>query len=335
MLDAWTHVFPAAYFARVQARGAVLPALKRWLNVPELYDLDARFRTMDRAEVEYAQVLTLAMPPLEVIDPEDPAGLARLANDGLAELCARHPERFPAFAAAVPLTDPEAAVAEIDRAVGTLGARGIQIPTNVDGRAIDGPELFPVFARMAELDLPIWLHPVRSSAFADYAAEERSKYEIWWALGWPYETAAAMARLVFSGLFRRHPEIQIVTHHMGGLVPLLEGRLGPGWDQLGSRTPDSERDLLPDEPPSVRPIDDFKKFHGDTAMFGSESATRCGLDFFGGDRVVFATDFPFDPDNGAMFLRDTPRLLDRLGLDPATRAAIDGGNIRRLMRLQN
>jgi uncharacterized protein len=293
---------------------------------------DARFRAMD-AGGPHTQVLTLAMPPLEVIDPERAPELARIANDGMAELVARHPDRFLAFAAAVPLRDVEAGLAEIERAVDGLGARGIQVPTNVLGRPLDLPELRPLFARMAQLDLPIWLHPARGSTFADNASEEHSRYEIWWALGWPYQTTAAMARLVFFGLFERLPEIKIITHHMGGLAPMLEGRLAAGWDQLGCRTPASERDLLPEEPLGGRPVEHFRRFYADTALFGSQAATACGLAFFGTERVVFATDFPFDPMNGALFARETARILDQLGLCAEARAAIDGGTIRRLMRL--
>ena len=89
---------------------------------------------------------------------------------------------------------------------------------------------------MAEYDLPIWLHPARGPGFPDYPGEENSKFEIWWTFGWPYETSAAMARLVFSGPFDKFPDLKIITHHMGAMIPYFEGRVGPGWDQLGNRT---------------------------------------------------------------------------------------------------
>src|SRR5437773_9192452 len=172
---------------------------KRMRAIPGLVDLEQRFRIMDRYE-GYAQVLTLASPPIEALaGPDATPELARLANDGMAELVAKHPDRFPGFVASLPMNNPDAALAEIDRALDRLGATGVQIYTNVAGRPLDLPEYRPIFARMAERDLPIWMHPARPAGFADYAGEARSRFDIWWAFGWPYETSAAMARLGFPG----------------------------------------------------------------------------------------------------------------------------------------
>src|SRR5439155_948448 len=205
-----------------------------------LVDLEQRFRIMDRYE-GYVQVLTLASPPIEALaGPDVTPELARLANDGMAELVANHPDRFPGFVASLPMNNPDASLREIDRAIDTLGATGVQIFSNVNGRPLDGPEWEPLFDRMAARRLPIWLHPARPAAFADYPGEKRSRYDIWWAFGWPYETTAAMARLVFAGLFDRHPDLAIITHHMGAMLPYFEGRAGGGLDQLGSRTEDPD-----------------------------------------------------------------------------------------------
>ena len=84
------------------------------------------------------------------------------------------------------------------------------------------------------------MHPARPATFADYAGETRSKYDLWWAFGWPYETSVAMGRLVFSGLFDRHPGLVIITHHLGAMIPFCEGRIGGGLDQLGARSDDPE-----------------------------------------------------------------------------------------------
>ena len=159
----------------------------------------------------------------------------------MAELCAQHPKRFPAFVAAVSLDDVDAALQEAERAITTLGARGIQIFTNIAGHPLDEPRFAPVFAAMAAHDLPIWLHPARTAAMRDYAAEEKSRFEMWWCFGWPYETSVAMARLVFSGVFDRHPGLKIVTHHLGGgMIPFFDGRIGAGMEVLGSRTSDED-----------------------------------------------------------------------------------------------
>ena len=171
------------------------------------------------------------------------------------------------------MNSPDGLLTEARRAVDELGACGVQIFSNVNGKPLDAPEVLPLFDVMAELDLPIWIHPARPASHADYPTEEKSKYEIWWTFGWPYETSAAMARIVFAGLFDKHPNLKIVTHHMGGMIPYFEGRVGPGWDQLGSRTSDEDLTVVL-ERLKKRPYDYFKMFYADTAVFGARAATE-------------------------------------------------------------
>jgi aminocarboxymuconate-semialdehyde decarboxylase len=332
-LDVYNHIYPRPFFDRMMAVAPTLKDIgKRMRNIPMLIDLDERFRVMDRFD-NYQQVLSIATPPIELYaSGRDAVELAHLANDGMAELVARHPDRFPAFVAALPLDDPDAALAEIDRAVHQLGARGIQIFSNIKGKPLDTPEHLAILERMAALDLPVWLHPYRGADIADYATETKSRFEIWWTLGWPYETSVAMARLVFSGLFDRHPGLKIITHHLGAMAPYFEGRIGPGWDQLGTRT--SDEDLT-----SVlkglrkRPIDYFRMFYADTAVFGAYDATVCGLNFFGPDHVLFASDAPFDPERGPMYIRETIAILDRLPMSDGDRERIYWKNAVEMLKL--
>src|SRR5689334_5731814 len=152
---------------------------KRVRNIPTLVDLDARFRMLDEFG-EYRQVISLASPPLEAYtEPETTALLARIGNDGMAELVARYPDRFVGFAAALPMNHPPEAERELERAVG-LGARGFQIFSNVNGSALDSAESLALIEEMARRGLTMWLHPARGADFPDYANEEQSKYEIWW-----------------------------------------------------------------------------------------------------------------------------------------------------------
>ena len=332
-IDIFTHIFPASYQAGVtRVAPNVKDIGKRMRGIPMLVDLDERFRVMDRFE-EYQQVLSIATPPIELFaSPADAIDLAKAANDGMAELVGRYPDRFPGFVASLPMNDPDAAAAELHRAVGDLGARGFQLFTNVCGKPIVAPEFLPLFEAMARFDLPIWLHPYRGAEIPDYRTEDRSEYEIWWTFGWPYETSAAMARLVFAGYFDRFPELKIITHHMGAMAPYFEGRVGPGWDQLGARTSDRDyaavlRGL------SKRPLDYFKMFYADTALFGAYDATVCGLKFFGVDRVLFASDAPFDPEKGPMYIRETIGIVDRLPISADERERIYWRNAARLLKL--
>jgi predicted TIM-barrel fold metal-dependent hydrolase len=321
-IDAWTHIFPKAYFERLQTMASVAGPLKRWLELKSLYDLDHRFRLMD-GFAGYRQLLTPSMPPIEdLADGQAAVELMRLMNDGLAELVSRHPDRFPAFAAALALHDVDAAVAEIARAE-SLGAAGFQLCTHMRGVPLDDPRFHPVFAEIARRNLAIWLHPIRGPA-PDYPTETKSRYEIWWCFGWPYDSSVAMARLVFSGLFDRHPDLKIIAHHMGAMIPYLSGRIVQGWGlEMGARTPPSDAGLRAAY---------FKMFLADTALSGAVGATRCGLDYFGADKIVFASDFPFDAEGGSYLVRETIRALDALELPSTVRQKIDTGNISALMR---
>jgi len=333
-LDIFNHILPRPFYELMMKVAPNLGEMgKRVRAVPMLYDLDERFRVMDRFP-DYHQVLSLASPPLEAYGgPEIAVDLARAANDGMAELVGRHPDRFPAFVASLPMSDPQVAWKECHRAVNDLGARGVQIFTNVSGKPLDEPEFSPLFELMAGFDVPILLHPARSARFADYPTEDRSKYEIWWTFGWPYETSVAMSRIVFAGLFDRYPSLKIVTHHCGAMIPYFEGRVGPGWDQLGSRTSDEDLTLVLKRL-EKRPLDYFRMFYGDTALFGSRAATECGLSFFGADRIVFASDAPFDPEKGPMYIRETLRVLDELELSAEDRKKIYFENAERLLKLK-
>jgi len=251
----------------------------------------------------------------------------------MAELVQKYPRRFPGFVASLPLNDPGEALRETHRAIGELGARGIQLFTNICGKPLVAPEFLPLFDAMAGFDLPIWLHPYRGADIPDYASEDRSEYEIWWTFGWPYETSVAMARMVFAGLFDKHPNLKIITHHMGAMAPYFEGRLGPGWDQLGARTSDRDYTQVLTRL-KKRPIDYFRMFYADTALFGAYAATLCGLDFFKSDHVLFASDSPFDPEKGPMYIRETIGIIDRLPISEDERAAIYYGNAIRLLKLE-
>ena len=332
-IDIFNHIFPTTYFNKMMEVAPNHKDIgKRVRGVPVLVDLEARFRIMDRFD-DYAQVICLAAPPLEALAcPELSPELAKVANDGMAEYVTRYPDRFPGFVASMPMNNPDAALEEIDRVINDLKAVGVQFFTNVNGAALDLPELKPLFEKMAGYDLPIWIHPARSATFPDYLKEKKSKYEIWWSFGWPYETSVMMARLVFGAYFDEFPNLKIITHHMGGMIPYFEGRVGPGWDQLGSRTSDEDYSVILKNLKKPH-LEYFKMFYADSALFGSLSGTICGLDFFGIDKVLFASDSPFDPEKGPGYIRETIKVIDALPISEADRLKIYEGNARRLLKL--
>jgi predicted TIM-barrel fold metal-dependent hydrolase len=326
LIDIYCHIYPEKFFEEMTKLSPQTQNLgKRLRTITKLFDLGERFREMDQFG-HYRQIISLPNPPIEEIaSGEAGLRLARIGNDAMAELCARHPDRFAGFVAAMSLTEVEGSVAEASRAVTQLGACGVQVFTPLAGRPLDGQAFAPVFAAMAEFDLPIWLHPARTAAMTDYAAEAKSRYEMWWCFGWPYDTSVAMSRLVFSGLFDRHPGIKIITHHCGGMIPYFDGRVGPGLDVLGARTTGEDYSqvlaLL------KRPhLEYFKEFYGDTAMFGGKYGIPCGLEFFGADHIVFATDTPLGP------IAPTMAVIDDLDIDDEARRKIYVGNAERLVK---
>ena len=330
-LDAFCHVLPRPYFDRLQRSSSARAAnlIKRTAAIRTLWDLDERLRVIEPFD-DYAQIVSLAAPPLEALaEPTESIDLARLANDEMAELVRTRPETFAGFVAGLPLNAMDAALDEIDRAVQELGALGIQIYTHVNGVPLDDPRFEPLFARMAELDRAIWVHPARNSSWPDYPTESKSKYEVWWLFGWPYDTSAFMARLVFSGLMTRYPRLKVITHHAGGMVPFFSGRVGPGMDSFGARTPEDERELVESEL-DVRPIEAFRRFYADTAVFGAPHALRCAYEFFGPERMLFASDMPFDPVQGS-FIRDTIADVEALDVSDAERERIYERNARELL----
>jgi predicted TIM-barrel fold metal-dependent hydrolase len=155
----------------------------------------------------------------------------------------------------------------------------------------------------------------------DYPTEKVSKYEICSVLGWPYETGVTLARLVFSGIMDRFPDLKVIAHHLGGVIPYLEGRIAHSFDQLGVRTSDEDYGAIL-KSLKKRPYDYFKGFYGDTAVEGARAATVCGIDFFTADHVLFASDCPFDKEKGPGYIRDTIKVLNAISLSEAEREKI-------------
>ena len=331
IIDIFNHFMPAAYFERLRRLAADHPAATAFPRLRTLWDVDARLKLLD-AFGDYEQVLSLANPPIELLgSPDETPEFARMANDGLAELVHRHPARFPAFIASLPMNNVDAALREIDRAVGELGARGVQVFTNVAGESLSAQKFRPLFARMVEHDLPIWVHPMRGPQFSDYASEAASHDEIWFTFGWPYETTACMTRLIYSGLFDELPHAKIITHHMGGMIPYFAGRIGLGFRQIFFGTPDKNPGA---EALRKAPVDYFRMLYADTALNGEAAATRCGHAFFGTDHCLFATDAPFDAEQGRGLIAKTIAAVEALEINDAERDRILCLNARHLLKLQ-
>jgi uncharacterized protein len=332
-IDIFNHVMPQAYLELVKKHSKEPGLVKRMSNLRMLWDIEHRVEMLRKQFPDVKQVLTLGLPAPELLGgPAESPEFARVANEGMAEMCRRWPDEFPAFVASLPMNNVPEALKEMDRAIDKLGAKGIQIISSVAGRPLDDPEFYPVFERITNHhDRAIWMHPARPASRADYAGEPKSKYEIWQVLGWPFETSVAMARIVFSGLLQRLPNMRIITHHCGGMIPYFAGRAETLWAQLGSRSADSEEfEVL--KRLGRPPIEYFKMFYGDTVLGGAAAPLACGLAFFGPDHVVFASDCPFDPEGGPMFIREGIRSIEELDLPEGDKRKIYFGNALKFLK---
>jgi len=324
-IDAYAHIVPPKYR---EALYKVAPKIhdQQILFSPPLYDLDRRFRIMDKYE-PLRQVLTLGRVPVEhVAGPAKAADLAKRANDEMAELIVKYPDRFVAALATLAMNNMNAALKETDNAIKNLKFKGVYIHTPVDEKPLDAPEFLPLYEKMAEYDLPIVIHPMRRVDHPDYLTEKVSKYNMFSLFGWPYDTTSAMARLVFSGIMEKFPGLKIVTHHLGGMVPFYAERIRQFTQvmRIGEEKPFLKKDA----------IDYFRMFYADTAIYGNPTALKCGHEFFGPDHVLFGIDFPLgDTEHGDRNYRQTINAIEQMDITEEERKKIYEDNARKLMRL--
>ena len=330
-IDAFNHILPKKYQGllekKVKGRDFSDNLARYSQTIPTLLDLDARFRLMDKVD-GYMQVLTLAAPTIEsVATPKVAVELAQAANDEMAELVLKYPDRFVAAIAALPLNDVNASLKEIDRALHDLSFKGIQMFTSINDKPLDSPEFFPIYEKMEKYNLPILIHPERPANRPDYSGETHAKYRSWTKIGWPVASGLAMFRLVYGGVMEKFPRLKVVTHHCGGVIPFLAGRME--WNDDFNEMTMGHKDLQFPE----KPLTYFRRMFYDTANNGNVPGLRCGLEFAGVDQMIFATDLPFCSQQGMRLIRDTIAAVDALGLSPEDRRKVFQSNAVDLFRL--
>lgn len=324
-IDAYAHLLPVALERHVAGLEEFSsPSFDSWRRTAGLTAVESRLAMLDRFEID-RQVVMLPPPPLDsLLEGAALAETVRIANDSLAEVCAGS-DRLLAVGY-LPLAEPELAVRELERIQGELGMVGGMVFSHARGRPLDHPQVVPVLSRAAEMGLPLWLHPERSVRRPDYPTEEVSRYGLNLLLGWPHETTVAICRLVLSKVMQDNPGLEIVTHHGGGTLPMLAGRIeanlpeGEDLPRVGEIA-DLKRPL----------VEQFRRFHGDTVLGGSDEALRATHDFFGSERVIFATDMPFGTEDGAEYIRSAVESLERLEIPSEQKDRIWAGNLIKLI----
>jgi predicted TIM-barrel fold metal-dependent hydrolase len=339
-IDVSAHITPPKY---LKTLGKKLPpeVLKHMPSnfLPGLADLEVRFKLMDKYP-DMVEVLTVANPPVEtMLQVADAVDVSRQVNDEMAELVTKYPNRFVGAVACLPMNDVDEALKETDRAVKELNFRGIQLFTNIMGKPLDSPEFMPIYERMAQLDLPIWIHPFfENIGQVAQTEKEFSGYRVFtgkedpaWAMdravfGLPSASARALIRLVYSRVFDLYPNIKFMTHHCGAGVPFFANRIEMHYLMFGEK-----------EAPELglkKPVHEyFKLFYADTALHGNTPALMCGYDYFGPDRLFFGTDMPFGSELGLWPVRKTIDSIDQMSIPKEERRKIYAGNAQRLLRL--
>jgi predicted TIM-barrel fold metal-dependent hydrolase len=305
-IDIFSHILTERYLSIYRKKA---PAIENQIEVltPPVVDLQIRFRLMNRYP-DVLQMLTVANVPLEkFVSPKDAVELAQIANDELADLVLKYPDKFFGAVACLPMNDMDAALKEAERAITKLRLKGVQIYCRINGEPLDTPKFKPLYEKMAGYDLPIWIHPTTN---------EKLDNDIG-IFSWPFETTSAMFRLVRSGVFVEYPNIKFIVHHAGAMVPFFAERIR--WVMS----------LVPQPYPNLH--EHFRKFYNDTAVYGNTSALMCAYDYFGADHLLFGTDAPLGPRWG--IVEDTIASIERMAIPDADKEKILKKNAVDLLKL--
>src|ERR1044071_2737555 len=234
--DLHTHYYPASFFELIRntpgefsfgtdptGRTIIRHRGARFFGVTApMTDPALRLADMDRVGID-VEVLSLSTPNVFFAEAAGQAEVARIVNDAYAELIAQHPTRFKGFAS-IPMDAPDAALRELDRALGELKLSGVVLLSNIRGRALTDASYRPFFEEANRRRLCIFLHPM-----IPVASEVFNEYVLGPLVGFPFDTSLAVARMCFRGIFRDFPNIRWVIGHLGGAIPYLMERLDNGY----------------------------------------------------------------------------------------------------------
>lgn len=283
-------------------------------------DPERRISHMDQFGVD-VQVLSIPAPGADRLEARDAFEVARVGNDALADWCRKHPQRFVGLFT-LPTASVTASLDELERAVNELGLKGFGCYSNLNGKPLDSEEFFPLYERLAKYRLPVYIHPTAP------LATEVTGLDIMPVLiyGWAFDSTVAMTRLVYGRVVERFPEIDFVVADVGGVLSFFAQR---ATNIYAGRTEEIHQRYGLKE----NPLDSFKRFYVDTADHPSLTL-RCALEFFGADRLVLGTNYPYGPEEGCRFMKNSLEAIGGLGLERGQTEKILGGNAARVLRLE-
>lgn len=285
-------------------------------------DAEERLKIMRKYGIDM-QVLSQTTPMLSGIEPREAAEICKASNDDIYKLCVEYPNKFEGLAI-VSLLDVESALEELDRAVNDMGFRGVTIATNQNGTGLDSPSYAPFYDRVTKYDIPIFLHPTNWSSYP--LLEGRDGFGLMFIIGWQFDTTQALCRLIFGKVLEKYPSLKIVTHHLGGFFPY-------------SRVETFYEGLLRQSLVLKKPLAEYlKQIYGDTALSGMGRVRKEILDlgyaFFGSQRIVFGTDYPFGSEGGEGFVRDNLKPIKDLKISEEDKSRIFEKNAKRLLKIK-
>ena len=324
LIDVHNHYYPPAYLDALQAGDSTVELTIDAEGNPCLHypgdfnvavrghrDIDFRQTELEREGVD-TQIITFTTPGTHVEPPERAVRFARLVNDAFATVVRERSPRFASLAT-LPLCDPAASVAELTRAMTTLGMPGAMVFSNVNGVALADARYEPLWAEANRLNAIVHIHPTDP-----VGVEAMTDYWLMPLVGFLFDTTLAAAKLVFSGVPERYPNIKWVLSHLGGAIPYLCERLDRGWEAFADCRADIKR----------RPSEYLRNFYFDTVNF-DPMAVRLAVDFAGADHVLAASDYPHQ-------IGSIPKMkssLAALKVSDAERKKILGENARSLYKL--
>jgi aminocarboxymuconate-semialdehyde decarboxylase len=241
---------------------------------PAMTDVAKRIEDMDRVGID-VEVVSLSTPNVFFADAAHQPEVAKMMNDSYADLIARHPKRFKGFAS-IPMDAPDAALAELHRALDTLKLNGVILLSNIGGRSLTSPEYRLFFEEANRMKLCIFLHPMipaHSDQFREYVLGP--------IIGFPFDTSLAVARMCYDGMFEELPDIRWIIGHLGGAIPYLMERMDNGFRDF------ADCRVKIDKLPSVY----LKRLYYDTVSF-SPHTLKMVRDMVGADHMVMGSDYP-------------------------------------------
>ncbi|WP_283620912.1 amidohydrolase family protein [Limosilactobacillus avium] len=299
IIDVFAHILTPNFYQEMLKYDASIPQQYPFLRNQVLTDVNERIKHWPQRDLK--QVVSFVnINPEDYLDPATAARLCHQANQELAATVAQYDDYFAAGVGMLPMNNIAAALQELDDIKAADQLVGVQMFTRHLGKSIADPVFRPVLARAAQLGLPILLHPVFDSRKPDNNI----------VFSWEYELSQAMYQLVLAGIFEDYPQLKVIAHHAGAMVPFFAGRINH---------------IL-----TAQQAADFKRFYVDTAILGNPAALRLTLDYYGVDHVLFGTDAPFGilPAGATTVIQDA---LVECDLTPAQLAQVNAGNYQRLV----